>query len=63
MPMASWIVTTVAKPSGMVATARLIAIINVFITLGRVKSFVIKILKAKINAHIPMTAKLRILLN
>ncbi|CCZ95059.1 unknown [Corallococcus sp. CAG:1435] len=61
-PMDSTMVTTVANPSGMDATASPIATMKLSRTTLPSKPFIIR-LKAKITTQIPITTKVRILLS
>ena len=63
-PIESEIVTTVASPSGIAATARLTATMNVFRTSsGVIPLFAVKRLKPNINMHMPMTIYVKIRLS
>ena len=63
-PIESEIVTTVASPSGIAATARLTATMNVFRTSsGVMPLFAVKRLKPNIKMHMPMTMYVKIRLS
>ena len=62
-PMDSTSVTTVARPSGIAATARLTATMKVDSSVWPEKSPARSTLNAKMNTHMPSTIQLRILPN
>ena len=62
-PMDKTMVTTVASPSGMAATARLTATRKVFSTTSPLILPAFKRLNAKINTQIPSTSQVKILLS
>ena len=62
-PMDSTMVTTVARPSGMAATARLTATRKVSRTTWPFRLPAFSRLKAKMNTQMPRTSQVRILLS
>ena len=63
-PIANTIVTTVANPSGIAATARLTDTIKVSIKiLPSILGYALARVNKKIKIHIPITKKLKVLLS